>query len=295
MVCYKGDNHHVLHEDGSHPLVPINPGIYHRLFNEWMCTVCGDIGNHKLPIKHHFHCNECDEDICIDCYNGTKHFLHAHSIVKYTNTLLQSSITSSCNECRKGLSNNYYQCKRPECSYYLCQDCYNIQPKPHPLHPEYDHILHVTDHMQVYPESEGMWYCDYCSREYSSRTKLYHCNKCGYDLCSSCYIQYRSIKTPPTVTPPTPCLPGPPASPQRNVTYITSKDQYHVPIKSCYMSDTITSLCNQCGLKTAKLTPVHMGVAHTTPIYCEDCSKIVLNLREMCSLCGRVPDNMAVI
>ena len=294
-TCFKGNHFHVLHEDKTHPLLPINPGIHYRYYENWICEACGDVGGHKAPLKNYFHCKKCDQDICNNCFMGNKHHLHEHNLVERNNNAQANGGSSDCSECRRTLRNNYYLCKRPDCSYFLCNDCYSIQPKPHPLHPKYGHVLHVTDKMQVYPESGGQWYCDNCGTASRTQDKLYHCSKCGYDLCGSCNMDYRPTKSPPIKTPPT--------SPRKKASYITSKDQYHIPILANTLVNYVPSsiaanspgLCKNCGLSIARVTPVHKGVAHSAPLYCEPCGNIVLNSREPCCLCGRVPDHMTVV
>ncbi len=266
--------------------------------------MCGQEGCHDDNQSVHFHCKQCDEDICNRCYKGYRHHLHQHNIVPYQGAESEDKMAApqlviSCSECSQQITDdNYHQCSRPSCSYHMCGKCFGREPRPHPLHPE--HTLTVTDPTHIYPEVGGNWVCDNCKGNYGNTSKMHHCKECGYDLCHACY---KTDKYTPLRTTPPNNYESPPTSPMYGMsTYVSSKDQYQRPILAKTSMNYIPSktggvtpistLCSICGLSSAKASPVHRGVAHPTPLYCQPCGEMALKERRLCTLCGRVPDDM---
>ena len=305
-TCFKGKCLHVSHGNGTHPLKPIDPRIYYRCYEDWICDVCKNIGTHGDEFKLHFHCDQCDEDICSHCYTGNRHHLHQHNMVIYERSRSRKAgSTLYCSECsRQLLGKMYYLCNRPECQFYLCLTCFQNEPKPHPLHPE--HVLKVTDQNQVYPESAGTWHCDNCRKNNPKRSilltdqdKMYHCEKCQYDLCESCYKHGHTKPADEPII--NHWQPPPSAPPQR--TYVFSKEQYQRPIlakPSLNFLPSVTtalpnpSICRICGLRSAKLSSVHHGKPHKEPYYCEPCGRTILSSRTEC-MCGKIPEDMVPV
>lgn len=310
-TCFKGEWHHVSHSDKTHPLKPIDPRIYHRMHENWICDVCGETGEHSDQLAPYVNCDKCDQDMCMRCFRGVRHHLHQHNLVPASEYQTSTTLLNKCFECGQQLVRDLYNlCKFPDCSYYLCRTCFDKPAQPHPLHDE--HILYVSDPLLVYPETSGTWRCDSCVKPYSSQSSenetMHHCGKCGFDLCGSCHN--KSIyKTTPTWSQ-RPTDPPKATIPQR--TYISGRNEYHRPhvmssnslqyIPSTPLPPSTThndnpftndpQLCRTCGLNVARLTPVHRGKPHPIPAYCLSCAAIALQNKERCTLCGDIPDQM---
>lgn len=241
----------------------------------------------------------------MECFNGTKHHLHQHGIVQRERDE-DSWETLYCSVCsRQLLSLTYFSCRFPTCLFNMCINCYATPPRPHPLHPE--HPLYVTDSTQAYPEAGGVWHCDSCAATSGGKTSgltssetMYHCAQCEFDLCETCYRSNPRRQDMPLTRPPPS---APPLSQQ--YTFFSNKDQYrHYPIMARPSVNFIPSppsslpaptLCRVCGLATARLTPTHMGVAHSEAFYCQECAKTILDTRERCYKCGQLPDGMSMV
>lgn len=236
--------------------------------------------------------------MCIKCFRGAKHHSHQHTMVPASQ--YQTTTLNKCHECGQQLStDSYHLCRFPDCSYYLCQTCFDAPPQPHPIHP--DHILYVSDPLLVYPETTGTWRCDSCAKQYSPKDTnkeiMHHCDKCSFDLCGSCHDR--------TIYKTTPTSAQSRVSSQR--TYISGRNEYHRPthVPSSNSLQYIPSLpattsndnhkpklCSKCGLHVARLTPVHMGRPHPMAVYCMSCATIALQTKESCTVCGNIAEDM---
>lgn len=250
------------------------------------------VGTHGPNLWLLYHCKECQLDICSKCFQGYTHQLHPHGLVK---DVRAANVLLHCSACNKSLFNDRYCCIYPECSFFLCNDCFKMPPKTHPLHPT--HPLYMSNSSLVYPESGGNWHCDNCNGTHPQATPLtskdvmYHCDTCQFDLCQKCY------KYDPT---PSPWLQqAQPLSQQYN--YFASKEQYKRPLVQRPSVNFIPSpptslpapgICRVCGLATAKVTTVHNGRAHSEALYCMDCAKTIVSTREKCYKCGIIPDGI---
>ena len=194
-------------------------------------------------------------------------------------------------------SQNYYSCRFPSCHFYMCSKCFQAPPKPHPLHPA--HPLYLSNPLMVYPDMGGSWHCDNCGRNSTNHlAKMYHCQECEFDLCDICFRTNSPKATPSWPHPPTS---APPISQQHK--FFVSKEQYQQPfvrsathfIPSPPTSIPASMLCRVCGLATTRLTPTHKGRGHSEALYCQECSKTVLDARETCYKCGQVPDRMIML
>ena len=309
--CFQGEWFHVLHSNGEHPLVPVDPRIQYRCYESWSCDICNRVGTHGSTNWLLFHCKQCQEDICFSCYQGQTHHLHPHGLVLRERTQSRRDTTTTyCSACsRQLLGKSFYSCRHPSCSFYLCTNCFQMSPRPHPLHPA--HPLYMSNSEQVYPESGGVWHCDNCTKMHplqkatplTSANHMYHCDTCQFDLCHMCYKNGSSNSD---IAPPIPWTPAPPSAPllSQHHNYFSSKEQYKRPLVSRPSVNFIPSpssslpapaICRICGLAAARLTPTHGGKPHSEPLYCQECAKHVLDSRETCFKCSLVPDGMVMV
>ena len=192
-TCFQGGWEHALHAEmprgESHTLRPVDPRIEYRNYQEWICNNC-KINFSCLGKEKAFHCGKCDFDLCSACFSGEKHWLHAHPLV-----LVDKRTALECSHCNQHIHEpTHYVCRRKSCPYRLCLSCFSKQPPPHPYH---THPLHLCDPLVVYPQSGGLWYCDKCTMNNPNRQQvalsyketMYHCQRCDYDLCHSCYTE----------------------------------------------------------------------------------------------------------
>lgn len=76
----------------------------------------------------------------------------------------------------------HYHCST--CNFDLCEECYSIFSRAHPLH---RHPLRKTLVSQVY--GGGTWGCDHCKRM-NVGPFAYHCSLCDFDLCGTCFHSF---------------------------------------------------------------------------------------------------------
>ena len=290
-ACADGEQYHRLHHEGKHRLLPINPRIRYRCYEEWLCDVCFKRGTHDSELLLLFHCEVCEENICFSCYQGHSHQLHEHGLIS-RHTLRISDET--CSLCNQKVKNDGFACRLPQCMFFMCKDCYHSPVKYHPSHPE--HVLYLTDSRDLYMHSRdpGVLHCDNSTcncplgkSTLQTKCLMYHCRICQYHLCENCFnegFQRNSIV---------------------QHTFVVSKEQYQRPTVSkpflnyIPSSQTVTlnpvQLCCVCGLSSAKLTAVHNGRRHSELLYCKDCGDNVIRERKPCYICGKIVDNLTIL
>ena len=187
--CFTGSWKTVLH-NSYHPLKPVDPRLSYRKYINWYCDVCDREFTSK-DSETFFNCFVCQYDVCSDCFHGEKHHLHQHPLCLVNKDMHGTAV---CSNCQKFIvESQYRKCREPTCSFSLCGLCYLSPPKYHPYHR--DHPLTLCDAEVVYPESGGLWHCDYCTNTNPLKQQtplpasrpMYHCDVCEYDLCVSCY------------------------------------------------------------------------------------------------------------
>ena len=307
--CYKGEWKHILHNEAGHLLKPIDPRLAYRVYSEWVCDHCGATFNHDNTLML-FHCgaSNCEFDLCTDCFMGKKHHLHQHHITKVvTKTSRGTTTTKFCTHCRTRISDPHcYSCCDPSCRFVLCQNCYDLEPQPHPLHPT--HPLEVCDAAQVYPQSGGMWHCDNCTTHsvYKEPTPLppaepmYHCHQCEYDLCEQCYLT--GLKKQEAGSDEEAFRPVQVAESEDSASYQPYTLRYFTneirPVTSQAPLSFLTTpfvpphrLCVVCKAYTATMTFTHGGISHSGPaLCCQRCAADIVNYQRECPKCGQVPD-----
>lgn len=289
-ACTEGEQYHRLHYEGKHRLIPIDPRIRYRCYEEWSCDVCDKRGTHDDPMWVLFHCEICEEDICYSCYHGESHQLHQHGLIPCLTLRIKDE---TCSVCSKKIKKDGYACRLPHCMFFMCSDCYHSPVKYHPSHPE--HVLYLTDFRDVYTNSRdsGVLYCNNstCNRLLEKTAPqttvlMYHCPVCQYDLCERCFdeeFQKNSSR----------------GTSQR--TYVLSKEQYQRPkpfvnyIPSQPATFIPVKLCRICGLSSAKLTAVHDGRPHSELLYCKGCGDNVMRERKPCYICEKTVDNLIIL
>ena len=308
--CFNGEWHHILHTGmgRGHSLKPINPEIKYHYYYNWSCDNCQRVfsDGHTPPVL--YHCSTCQYDLCPECFTGKKHHLHPHNLIEVTSSKLRQF---NCSKCRIRITEpRCHACRDSLCNFVLCNSCYFSKPKPHPYHPE--HPLEQCDAGEVYPQSGGLWHCDHCTSSSPSRQpvplspteKMYHCEKCQYDLCESCYLRGLEVRTKPKLTSPmqTHDEETPSYQPYKFAYYSTkppSVSQHHsfTGMQSfSYLHNPKAppeKVCLICNRYPATQTFVHRGQPHyerNSKISCHKCASDVLNYKRKCPLCGEVPD-----
>ena len=198
--CFSGKWNHSLHDIRGHELKPVDPRIEYRIHEQWKCDQCNATYSHADPMAVLFHCAQCNFDLCSSCFGGQKHHLHEHPLVS-VNTAISNKFR--CSKCSAPLD-SMFRCYDAQCLFQLCNSCFMMPPAVHPLHKH--HPLEVFDPSQAYPHTGGTWHCNNCTASsdrihpLSPDDTMYHCPKCEYDLCKTCYTRYNQqphyIKAP---------------------------------------------------------------------------------------------------
>jgi len=144
----------------SHPLYCVDPrATYPLLEGCWVCNRCQSKG---YPSTTLYHCSLCNFDLCDSCINTRQPIIQP-----ILQPILQPIIRPVVNSPRL---NAYYTSK-------------------------HTHPLYLSDPRMTYPTCSGSWICDYCRKNGSPASVMYHCDLCDYDLCDSCL---RPSPTPPS-------------------------------------------------------------------------------------------------
>lgn len=300
--CYKGRWRHALHNSDSHTLMPVHPEIKYHYYYDWSCDNCYRVFHSANTPEVLFHCQDCQYDLCPDCFTGKKHHLHQHNLVEVS----RRHIRQRCSECRDVITERHARvCRDLACDFTLCDRCYyTSKPKPHPFHPA--HPLELCDAAEVYPQSAGMWHCDRCTSNdsrkepspLSPQNPMYHCEICQFDLCQQCYQQGLRDKRPAQ---PVSLLeteePMPVFQRYAMQHYSTARPVTGTQPLSYLHNPTVPPrrLCLICGKNPAVYTFVHRGQPHyeyNSKICCYTCGIDTVNYKRRCPVCNRVPENV---
>ena len=335
-TCFEGKWDHALHanmpDQQEHTLKPVDPRIQYRTYQDWTCDNCNQVFS-SLRKDTAFHCGKCNFDLCNQCFSGEKHWLHAHPLVAVQSTAQERTMLV-CSHCDLPIRQaTTYPCKKQSCQYRLCVNCHSKQPELHPYH---SHPLHVCDPLVVYPQSGGLWHCDKCTMNsvnrqpvaLSYKETMYHCKRCEYDLCQSCYTEgmarnrtnvmensFRPVQVAEEVsyTPSTQTGSDYTSNssgygtyqPYQQTTYYTSQDyqnrlsrplvtgfQSFVPQHGQFLSSS-HSTCLICGSNEATTTFLHSGIPHSGhPLCCQTCAYDAVRNRRPCPACRIPPDEV---
>ena len=189
--CFNGDWIHPLHPARGHQLKPVDPRIIYRGYSSWCCSICEEEKDNSDDTSFIlFHCTNpsCDFDMCFQCFQGEKHHLHQHPLVKVSSNWNQEH--KQCQNCAGQLLGigTVYRCFDTSCSYILCSNCFQQNPQLHPLH--HGHILDCVIPLEVYPRTKGSWMCSNCQSSKMESDTLFHCRLCSYSICHSCYQRH---------------------------------------------------------------------------------------------------------
>lgn len=310
--CFDGNWAHVLHDKQSHTLRPVDPRLQYRYYTDWQCDGCRTsfaVGEEPHLL---FHCDKCDFDLCPECFTGKKHHLHKHHLATVRGSGYYTRSAVFCSNCSIRITEpQYYSCCDPTCRFVLCGTCFSTTAPTHPYHPHPYHTLELCNSTEVYPQSGGMWHCDNCTvksptrepRPLTSSDDMYHCTRCEYDLCSSCYHgglnkQQRNSLTSPeeSTSQPVPVQESPTAPFYQPYTlrYYTRPviTGTHPPLS--FLTSPLVPphrLCMVCQLHEATMTFIHQGLPHSgPPLCCQKCTAEIMHYQKMCPACGMIPE-----
>lgn len=303
---------------------PVDPRLEYRKHSAWSCDHCSK----QFTEDHYqtfFHCDECQFDLCTDCFHGKKHHLHKHGMIALgQNTRNQIS----CSNCHNRVSSQYHICRDPQCAYILCQACHMTSPKPNPYH---THPLELWDPMEVYPQSGGLWHCDRCTDNHPTKQQtpiapscdMYHCNECEFDLCNSCYYSGLTLAQNTHPTPrhhslaegsgqpseslyrpyyraesyfdqesqqPPHSISSPQPYPWEGVAAIVPHSYQHEEGGPTRVPHAVRR-CLSCSVYPASVRLIHSGLACTdVAICCRKCANEIIHYGRTCPICGRVAE-----
>jgi hypothetical protein len=197
------------HPSHPHPITLLDAlTTYGAYEGKWRCDVCKRLYDAKRASavagssyrdsddpdhRHFYHCTKCNFDVCTLCFRGHIHTFHNHRLKKARATIIYTDPDAlwHCDACKVVHSEHTdqlcYHCEK--CEIDLCSTCFEGK---------WDHILHadMPDHSlrPVDPRIEYRayqeWMCDNCDRAFSCRRsedKAFHCGKCNFDLCETCF------------------------------------------------------------------------------------------------------------
>jgi len=142
-----------------------------------------------------WHCFTCGNyDLCDSCSNLqptlTKLFLHNHPLFIASPLKIYPHQYWLCDIC--GSSSHSKQSQMHHCfvcgNFDLCDSCISNSGFQHPRHQHAVIFVANQNSSLIYPESDGKWFCDLCSRgdRYKNNT-MYHCFTCReFDICGNC-------------------------------------------------------------------------------------------------------------
>ena len=297
--CFNGEWIHPLHPGRGHKLKPVDPRLLYRGYPSWNCSLCEeekDSNDDTASIL--FHCTNpsCDFDMCFRCFQGEKHYLHQHPLVKVSSNWNQEH--KQCQNCAGQLLGigSVYRCFDSSCNYILCSDCFQQKPQPHPLHSQ--HTLECSIPLNVFPRTRGSWVCSNCQSSKTESDTLFYCRLCSYAICHSCYQRHNIMQSNrqldtlfirpegyhlPTQFPNVPVMP-------KSVPYpslfpsISKSTSRHI---NGYSLDQQPVDCIECRSRPAQVTFVHNGMAHHMPICCRECAQLVQQRGRRCPLCNQ--------
>ena len=302
--CFNGDWIHPLHPGQGHRLKPVNPQIVYRGYSSWCCSICEEEKDNSDKTSFIlFHCTNpsCDFDMCFRCFQGEKHHLHQHPLVKVSSNWNQEH--KQCQNCAGQLLGigSVYRCFDTSCSYILCSNCFQHKPQPHPLHRE--HTLECSIPLNVYPRTKGSWMCSNCQSSKMESDTLFHCQLCSYSICHSCYQRYnitqssRHLDTlfirpkgyhlPNNLPLLFPTVPVMAKSVYPSMFPAISKSANSMRSANGYSLQQTPVECIECRIRPAQVTFVHNGMPHQMPICCKQCAQLVQHRGRQCPLCNQ--------
>ena len=198
------------HPSHPHPLTHSEVLVIYRAYDgKWRCDVCARVFDGKRATtpggrykeedpdsRTCYHCPKCKFDVCTSCFKGHLHTFHRHRLKKARTTLIYREYDGMwhCDACKAVHSEHTeqicYHCER--CEVDLCSTCFEgkwahvlhcdmVDKEEHTLRPIDPSIEYIT-----YQE----WICDNCKRTFPcerEKEKAFHCDKCNFDLCSTCF------------------------------------------------------------------------------------------------------------
>ncbi|OMJ66782.1 hypothetical protein SteCoe_36254 [Stentor coeruleus] len=160
--------------------------LYYELkggLHGFRCNTCNSIKD-----EAHWHCRECDFDICISCGKEKKQIpftcppkcLKNHKLMmKDSNLSKPIEMSLSCCKCKSDISKcDYYACEA--CLYFLCTKCYdyiNYSISGHPI------MFCQSEHPPHWVQ-KSKFECDYCFKNLNQ--EHFNCSFCKYDICFEC-------------------------------------------------------------------------------------------------------------
>ncbi len=239
--------------------------------------------------------------MCFRCFQGEKHHLHQHPLVKVSSNWNQEH--KQCQNCAGQLLGigSVYRCFDTSCSYILCSNCFQQKPQPHPLH--YEHTLECSISLNVYPRTKGSWMCSNCQSSKIESDALFHCRLCSYSICHSCYQRHnitqssRHLDTlfirpegyhlPNNLPLSFPTVPVMTKSVYPSMFPVISKSANSMRSANGYSVQQTPMECIECRIRPAQVTFVHNGMPHQMPICCKQCAQLVQQRGQQCPLCNQ--------
>ncbi|OMJ67653.1 hypothetical protein SteCoe_35130 [Stentor coeruleus] len=159
--------------------------LYYELknnINGFKCKSC-------CAIKHeaHWHCRECNFDICISCGKNQKQVpyiynprcLKNHQLIKNPTSASFFSVAISCAKCRNDISKcSYYACNT--CLYFICNKCYDLMNFSAAGHPV---LFCQSEHPSRWVQ-KSTFKCNYCLINFNQ--EHFSCSSCNYNICYEC-------------------------------------------------------------------------------------------------------------
>ena len=298
--CFHGH----LHPFHTHRLRRAKPElVYKTTEGLWRCDGCTSV-HPSQAINHH--CSQCEVDLCGDCFSGfLKHPLHSqHSLTPVDPTILyRMNLSWTCDNCNSTFNSTnktvFYHCHF--CQFDLCKTCFH--GNKHPLHA---HPLQKCDPRSVYPQSEGLWYCDNCTRNnprgqqraLPPQAIMYHCAQCEYDLCEPCFkakpmstLSTHQSRVHEPLTQPN----KQPTVYDQTATGVTPKPpmSYELGSQGPLFTTTTSMLCLVCSRRAATHIFSHGGRrCSMVALVCGGCGEDVLLDKRLCPYCRELPDNV---
>lgn len=136
-------------------------------------------------LDSHWHCRECDYDICTECgsnsgFRPLKKSItcnNGHSLKLEVIEDIEFQTIQSCNSCKCPGFGLIYSCN--QCCYLICEECFKIQNGPMAYHPS---VMCFSSHFLNWAE-KITYNCRYC---FKSINEGYICKQCAFGMCGEC-------------------------------------------------------------------------------------------------------------
>ena len=142
----------------SHPLILLSGSSRKYSGNGWYCSICNNKKDYYFDNMYSFHCKKCKYDLCYKCI-----FEHDYR------------------EVNKKMENHVAKGKKVYVTQH--EHCLLLSGKDD----RYKDKLNEKD-------SHYRWFCDICKVTFNEYIDSFHCNKCGYDVCSKCFSKYFQVR-----------------------------------------------------------------------------------------------------